>query len=552
DELEALEIPVVTDCTVLLGCPIGKTPQHEAQLMRDKLNEQLKVLEVLKDERVSIHHAATILRVSTVHKLDHWLRNVEPSTMRSLADEFDEKVIECFLEKMDLEQQISANKRAGADAALKSLVTAPISLGGDGITKVSHTVDQCWVAGVASAATVPTALDVFSEFDDGASVPNSRLHETITESLTNIRAEFLPSADQQQSQRNNQSQSQSQSRPRASQSNSSRSQDVDAPSSGAPRSPAMYERPPMPRKIVVPRTAEQLFNNLSSERYPGSRAATQLMAVIRHNLMKSAKVKRKEQEARSSNNDRARLLSIRAQGASRLMLLGGKTGNTTVTDTAYQSHFTLRHGISLNGEERERCFGCGHDISRIPNHELGCILAYGNEVRARHNLICDTIVRALNRIGGYARREPKPFDKNQQRPDIEWHIDGRRYYFDVSLTHPLNSTIVAKAARVQLAAASKKEHEKNTKYLKMCKDINSEFIPVVFESYGGYGKQFKLFLTYLRTIAYRNLTFTDGAFIIDDMLNQIAYHIICLNGLIMTLAGSRSDDLNTRFSRNRA
>ena len=234
------------------------------------------------------------------------------------------------------------------------------------------------------------------------------------------------------------------------------------------------------------------------------------------------------------------------------MLLGGKTGNTTVTDTAYQSHFTLRHGISLNGEERERCFGCGHDISRIPNHVLGCILAYGNEVRARHNLICDAIVRALNRIGGYARREPKPFNKNQQRPDIEWHIDGRRLYFDVSLTHPLNSTIVATAARVQLAAASKREREKNKQYLKLCKDINSEFIPVVFESYGGYGKQFKLFLTYLRTIAYRNLTFTDGAFIIDDMLNQIAYHIICLNGLIMKLAGSRSDDLITRFSRNRA
>ena len=161
-------------------------------------------------------------------------------------------------------------------------------------------------------------------------------------------------------------------------------------------------------------------------------------------------------------------------------------------------------------------------------------------------------MRALNRIAGYARREPKPFDKSQQRPDIEWHVDGRRIYFDVSLTHPLNSTIVAQAARKQLAAASAREKKKNQQYHKLCEDINSEFIPVVFESYGGYGTQFKLFITYLKTIAYRNLTFTDGAVIIADMLNQIAYHIICLNGLIMKLAGSRSDDLNMRINRNRA
>ena len=74
----------------------------------------------------------------------------------------------------------------------------------------------------------------------------------------------------------------------------------------------------------------------------------------------------------------------------------------------------------------------------------------------------------------------------------------------------------------------------------------------ICESVGGYGAQFKLFITYLKAIAARNLMFIDGNAVVDDMLNQIAYHIICLNGLIMKLAGFRSDDLNMRINRNRA
>ena len=37
-------------------------------------------------------------------------------------------------------------------------------------------------------------------------------------------------------------------------------------------------------------------------------------------------------------------------------------------------------------------------------------------------------------------------------------------------------------------------------------------------------------------IVQNNLTLTDGESIINDMLNQIAYHIIGLNGLIMKMA----------------
>jgi hypothetical protein len=37
----------------------------------------------------------------------------------------------------------------------------------------------------------------------------------------------------------------------------------------------------------------------------------------------------------------------------------------------------------------------------------------------------------------------------------------------------------------------------------------------------------------------------DGITIINDMLNHIAYHIICLNGLIMKLASVRREESDT-------
>ena len=108
----------------------------------------------------------------------------------------------------------------------------------------------------------------------------------------------------------------------------------------------------------------------------------------------------------------------------------------------------------------------------------------------------------------------------------------------MSITHPLNATIVAKTARKQLAAAEERERTKNMRYELLCRNISAEFVPLVIESYGGYGQQMNYFLSDLHNIAKNNLTLTDGDALINDMLDQIAFHIINLNGVIMKLASS--------------
>jgi hypothetical protein len=53
------------------------------------------------------------------------------------------------------------------------------------------------------------------------------------------------------------------------------------------------------------------------------------------------------------------------------------------------------------------------------------------------------------------------------------------------------------------------------------------------ESFGGYGQEFGVLLEDLHNIARYHLRLTDGESVINEMLNQIAFHVIGLNGLIM-------------------
>lgn len=190
-------------------------------------------------------------------------------------------------------------------------------------------------------------------------------------------------------------------------------------------------------------------------------------------------------------------------------------------------HVSSRHSIHT---EHDHCFGCGSNIS-TPNHELGCVLGYGDQVKARHNLICRVIVEDLNRIGDIARLEPRPFRNNSQRPDIEWLIDGKRFFFNVAAVRArrLNNSLLRQRRR-------RKRMTFNSTNVKISRPSSSH----LYLSYGGYGKQFKTFITDLtcspqphthRWIRYHQ---------------HIAYHIFCLNGLIMKLASTEHENYVTR------
>lgn len=308
---------------------------------------------------------------------------------------------------------------------LIDLMTSPVSLGGDGITSAANTVDTCWVAGVASALVVPTAINAFDGYENELPRIHTHLHDTLTESLeiVNKQCHLPPSATR-----------------RHDSSKTARSHQRQAPLQGVQRSAVRSDQ--SARRCKLPETAEQLFKLMSGgNRFAGSKAASQLLTNIRHRQLQSIKHSRRVHECRLSNINRARLQAIRTKGANRLMRLGGRMGNPKVSNISYQTNFCLRHGVSVELTFNDHCFGCGKDVSNVPNHELGCVRGYGNEINARHNLIRNTIAAAMTKIGGFVRCEPNPFNDTAKRPDIEWLIEGRRIFFDISVTHPLSSSI---------------------------------------------------------------------------------------------------------------
>jgi hypothetical protein len=157
-------LKVEDKCGNVLGCPVGQNDEHEKQFMVNKLNTIKQSIDILHDPRLSIHHTALILRISTIHKLDHWLRNVDPSVMHDIAASFDQTIYDIFRRKLGLDQQIAENEHQNQNSniAMRDLIGAPISLGGDGLTRTLTTVETCFIGGVASAAAVPTTISYYN------------------------------------------------------------------------------------------------------------------------------------------------------------------------------------------------------------------------------------------------------------------------------------------------------------------------------------------------------------------------------------------------------
>ena len=149
-------IVVDRECGSVLGCPIGNNDTQENAFMQQKLQSTEQSINILSDPRLSLHHTALILRVSTVHKLDHWMRNVDPSIMQNISKRFDKMLFDIYRRKLNLDQQIDENDHSNpnSNSAMRDLIAAPISLGGDGLTRTETTVDTCFIGGVAAAAAV--------------------------------------------------------------------------------------------------------------------------------------------------------------------------------------------------------------------------------------------------------------------------------------------------------------------------------------------------------------------------------------------------------------
>ena len=81
-ELTQLNIPLVTDGTILLGCPVAKLQEHKVAMARSMIDDLTKIIDdCAKDKAVPVQCAMYLLRVCFNNKLDYMMRCLGPDTM---------------------------------------------------------------------------------------------------------------------------------------------------------------------------------------------------------------------------------------------------------------------------------------------------------------------------------------------------------------------------------------------------------------------------------------------------------------------------------------
>ena len=62
--------------------------------------------------------------------------------------------------------------------------------------------------------------------------------------------------------------------------------------------------------------------------------------------------------------------------------------------------------------------------------------------------------------------------------------------------------------------------------------ILAEFIPLVIETFGGFGREFQIWINNLTLLTEHHLTLVDGESLINKMLDMIALQVVSSNGKI--------------------
>ena len=116
-----------------------------------------------------------------------------------------------------------------------------------------------------------------------------------------------------------------------------------------------------------------------------------------------------------------------------------------------------------------------------------------SSITQRHNMVLLTYTRLCREIGHHTELEPFAYDERDERgrPDatcvsISPHVAPTMV--DVSVTHPACDSLVVKGQRI-LACATEREVMKTDKYKNIAANENMEFVPLVLESTGAFGRK---------------------------------------------------------------
>jgi len=187
--------------------------------------------------------------------------------------------------------------------------------------------------------------------------------------------------------------------------------------------------------------------------------------------------------------------SASGYGASRWLTTLSDSKCLRMGDTMFQAAVSNLLNVSPLEEKRALCT-CNR-IATDHHHFFSCRQNAG-AIYARHEAIVSVVARFL-RLAGLPPLINPAFRSGDHvvKPDLTYILGGSLFFVDVSVTHPLAlaASYVEQAERRPGGAARLREREKRRHYEQAAAQARAHVEPLVFESYGRFGRCAKEFAT---------------------------------------------------------
>jgi hypothetical protein len=194
----------------------------------------------------------------------------------------------------------------------------------------------------------------------------------------------------------------------------------------------------------------------------------------------------------TNNKDRARFLSLHdsSQGLILDVPLAKIRGFTL---SCQELHFFVcsRLGVPAMCNEGDPCPLCGSKMDALGYHMAIC--KKGPSVVHRHHSLRDVVSSFCTKAAWNPALEINCFIQSEMTPaDVFLPRGGsgsEGLALDVMVVHPLQQCLLAKASLASLQGCEFGEKEKHHKYDVACEEEGIDFIPLIVEYFGSWGKE---------------------------------------------------------------
>lgn len=216
-------------------------------------------------------------------------------------------------------------------------------------------------------------------------------------------------------------------------------------------------------------------------------------------------------ERDESSADLPNYLSASAPGSATWYTTLPTNPRTTMSDFEYIVAICMRLNLEPNFCSEltlfsNDCSHCHKSDSHIndPWHMISCP-SVQRFTTIRHNHMVTIAKQHFDMMDTHATQEPASlFPGSGLRPDIRVDVGDKVYLLDFCITHPSCPSNISAARDHPLGAADLAEKRKKAKYSTLATSIHAEFVPVIFETFGGVGKATQKFLDLMHRFTATN------------------------------------------------